>query len=115
MAASGTDLVGQSLVYTVTATNNGPSPATGVMVADTLPALTDITIVSAVASVSGVTPSVVGNVVTADFGDLNASASVTLTITVTPTVASVADSPLVDTASISGSQHDPNSSNNTAR
>ncbi len=115
VTASGTDLVGQSLIYTVTATNNGPSPATGVMVTDTLPALTDVTNVSAVASVSGVTPSVAGNMVTADFGDLNANASVTLTITVTPTVAAVADSPLVDTASVSGSQHDPNSSNNNAQ
>ena len=113
VAASGTDLVGQSLVYTITATNNGLSPATGVVVTDTLPALQDIKNISTT-PVSGVNFAVVDNVVTAELsGDLAANASVTLVITVTPTVAAVADSPLVNTASISGSQHDPDSSNNT--
>ena len=37
VAGPATSLPGQNLVYTVTATNNGPSPATGVVVTDTLP------------------------------------------------------------------------------
>ena len=105
--------VGANLVYTITAINNGPSNATGVTVTDTLPALADVTFVSAITSVPDVTPSITGNVVTADFGDLIAGSSVTLTITVTPTAAAVADSPLHNTATISGNEFDPNTSNDS--
>jgi len=105
--------VGANLVYTITAVNNGPSEDTGVTVTDTLPALTDVTVVSATTSVTGVTPTVVGNVVTADFGGLAAGASVTMIITVTPTAAAVGDSPLSDTATISGDNYDPYTNNNS--
>ena len=65
---------GANLVYTITAANNGLSNATGVTVTDTLPSLTDVTFVSASTSVTGVTPTITGNVVTADFGNLAAGA-----------------------------------------
>ena len=108
--------VGSDLVYTITAVNNGLSNATGVTVIDTLPSLTDVTFVSAGTSVTGVTPTYDPSTgtVTADFGNLNAGATVTITITVTPTAAAVADSPLSDTAVISGNEYDPDHGNNTA-
>lgn len=104
---------GVNLVYTITAVNHGPSNATGVIVTDTLPSLTDIGSISAVTSISGVTPTVNGNVVTADFGDLASGTPVTVTITVTPNAAAVADSPLSNTATITGNEFDSNTGNNT--
>ena len=106
-AAPTTAVVGQDLTYTVTATDNGPSNATGVVLTDTLPA--DITSnVTATTSVPGVTATVAGGQVTASFGNLSVNASVTLTITVVPTLAAVSDSPLVDTATITNNEFNPN-------
>jgi uncharacterized repeat protein (TIGR01451 family) len=99
--------VGQDLTYTVTAVNNGPSDATGVVLTDTLPA--DITSdVTASTSVAGVTATVADGQVTASFGDVAFNGSVSITITVVPTLAAVTSSPLVDTASVMGDQFDPN-------
>ena len=53
---------------------------------------------TATTSVTGVNPSIAGDQVTADFGDLNVNAAVALTITVVPTPAAVSASPLVNTA-----------------
>ena len=79
----------------MTATNNGPSNATGLVLTDTLPA--DISSnVTAMTSVPGVTATVAGGQVTASFGNVAVNDSVSLTITVVPTLASVTDSPLVD-------------------
>ncbi len=98
---------GQDLTYTVAATNNGPSDATGVVVSDALPA--DITSdVTAMTSVPGVTATVAGSLVTANFGDIAAGDSVTVTITVVPTLAAVTDSPLVDQATVTDNQANPN-------
>ena len=58
--------------------NNGPSDATGVTLVDTLPALTDMTVVSASTSVSGVTPTIAGNVVTAVVGNVAAGQTFTV-------------------------------------
>ena len=99
--------VGQNLTYTVTATNNGPSNATGVVLTDTLPA--DIaSTVTAMTSVPGVTATVAGGQVTASFGEVDLNDSVSLTITVVPTLAAVTDSPLVDTATVTNNEFDPN-------
>ncbi len=112
-AAPDAALVGQDLTYTVTATDNGPSNATGVILTDTLPA--DITSnVIATTSVTGVTAAVADGQVTANFGDLNVNASVTLTITVVPTPAALANAPLVDTATITNNEFNPNPSTATS-
>ncbi len=112
-AAPDPALVGQDLTYTVTATDNGPSNATGVLLTDTLPA--DITSnVIATTSVTGVTAAVADGQVTANFGDLNVNASVTLTITVVPTPAALANAPLVDTATITNNEFNPNPSTATS-
>ena len=106
-ASPSSAVVGQDLTYTVTATNNGPSDATGVILTDTLPA--DITSnVTAVTSVTGVTAVVANGQVTANFGGLNDNASVTLTITVVPTLAALSNSPMVDTATIANNEFNPN-------
>lgn len=103
-------LVGQNLVYTITATNKGLSPATGVIVTDQLPPLPkDVTFISAT---GGVTPDGTGKL-TFNTGNLASGASVSYSITVQPTVAAVADPPLVDTASITGNEFDPNPANNS--
>ncbi len=58
---------GNTLTYTVTVTLTGEEDATGVTVTDTLPQAISSN-VTASTSVAGVTPTIVGNVVTADFG-----------------------------------------------
>ncbi len=99
--------VGQNLTFTVTATNDGPSNATGVVLTDALPA--DITSdVIATTSVSGVTASVSGGQVNASFGELDQSDSVSMTITVVPTLAAVSDSPLVDSVTVTDNEYNPN-------
>jgi len=100
-------LVGGPLTYTVTAVNNGPSPASGVVLTNLLPDNTAwlSTVVSQGSAANG------DNVVVWDLGtNLANSASATATINVTTLAAGFA----VDFASISGEQLDPNLANNTA-
>lgn len=101
-------LVGNNLTYTITVTNAGPSPATNVVVTDTLPA--GVTFVSAVPSQGSCNPPV-GNVVTCNLGTLNAGASATITIVVTPTVPGT----ITNTAEVSSDTADPNPNNNTGQ
>ena len=111
-AASSSLLVDQNLVYTITATNHGPSDATGVTVVDTLPATPkDVKFISAT---GGVTPDGSGNL-TFNVGNLASGATVTYTVTVQPTVAAPADSPLGNSATIAGNEHDPSTGNNTSQ
>jgi uncharacterized repeat protein (TIGR01451 family) len=87
--------VGQTLTYTLTASNNGPANATGVTVTDTLPS--GVTFVSASPSqgnCSGTTT------VSCTLGDLNNGSSATVTIQVTPTT----EGELSNTASVQGNQ-----------
>jgi uncharacterized repeat protein (TIGR01451 family) len=95
---------GHDLTYHLEATNNGPANATGVVVTDTLP--TNSTFVSASA---GCTEA--AGVVTCTVGNLASGASAGFDITVT---AGSAGTSLTDTASISGDQSDPDSTNNTS-
>ncbi len=77
---------------------------------DTLPS--EITSnVTATTSVSGVTPTIQNGVVTAELGSLTLNAVAMVTITVVPDGTAVPQ--ITDSASITSSTYDPNTSNNT--
>ncbi len=96
--------VNETLTYTVTVTNNGPSAATGVTMTDTLPA--GVTFVSATPSQGSCSGT---NTVTCSLGSLGIGVTATTTIRVT---APGAVGTLTATASVSAGQPDPNSGNN---
>lgn len=83
-------VAGAGYDYTLTATNNGASTATGVSVQFTLPA--GLTYVGA--SGSGFTTSQTGGVVTFSGGTLAGGASATLTVTATPGAAGTYTAPV---------------------
>lgn len=93
---------GTNVVYTLTATNLGPTTATGVTITDPVPA--GSTFVSA----PGCT--FAAGTVTCAVGTLAAGASQSYTVTVT----AGSGSSLVNTATVAGAQTDPDTSNNTA-
>ena len=99
--------VGNNLTYTITATNNGPSNASGVVITDTLPA--NVTLVSATSSQGSCSGTAT---VSCNLGNLNSGANATATIVVTPTAAAVPS--LSNTASVSGTETDPTPGNNSA-
>jgi uncharacterized repeat protein (TIGR01451 family) len=102
--APATATVSSPLAYTLKVTNNGPSPATGVSVTDTLPA--GVTFVSASTGCTNA-----AGTVTCTIGSLANGASVTLTINVTiPGTAGT----ITNTATVTGNETDPNPANNTA-
>jgi uncharacterized repeat protein (TIGR01451 family) len=96
-------LVGGQLTYTLLVTNDGPHDATGVTVVDNLPA--DVTFVSASAGCLEATGKVTCTVGRLAFNDL-----VEITIVVTADVEGL----ITNTATVSGNEYDPSSSNNTA-
>jgi len=94
---------GSNLTYTITVTNTGELPATGVALTDTLPA--GATLVSAnptAGSCSGTTT------ITCGLGTLNGGATVTVTIVITPPVGTI-----TNTATATLNETD-NPANNTA-
>ncbi len=93
-----------NVTYTLTATNNGTSTATGVTVTDPLPS--GLTFVS----VTGTGCSQAGGTVTCNTGTLASGANSTITIVATPT----AGGGYADTASITGTLPDLNNGNNSA-
>jgi len=99
-------LQGQSLTYTIQATNNGPYSATGVSVVDALP--TGLTFNSA-ASTQGSCSELTGTV-TCTIGPIGIGASATITLVVTPTVNGL----ISNTVTVNGNEADPVSTNNTA-
>ncbi len=106
---SGAVAAGSTVTYTVTVTNNGPSPATGVTLTDTLPA--GVTFVSATDSL-GNTLIPAGSTLTDTLGGMAAGSSVTLSILVTTTGDTAAT--ITDSARVAADQSDTNPANNTA-
>jgi uncharacterized repeat protein (TIGR01451 family) len=98
--------VGQSVTYTLTAGNLGPSDATGVIVTDHLP--TGLLLVSARSTQGDC--NVADGLVTCHLGSLAAGATVTITIVGTPQVAGT----FSNSASVGGNEVDPAALNNTS-
>ena len=97
--------LGNNLTYTLTVSNSGPSSATGVTLRDVLPE--GVTFVSASAGCAEA-----DGTVTCNLGALASSINATVTIEVT--VETTPTGTLRNTASVTGNEVDPNSSNNTA-
>ncbi|MDQ6802230.1 MAG: right-handed parallel beta-helix repeat-containing protein, partial [Acidobacteriota bacterium] len=96
---------GGSLTYTLSATNNGPDPATGVILTDALPSAVTFMSASSGCSLSGST-------VTCIIGDLAVSAQATRTIAVT---APPSPGTITNTATVNGNETpDTNPANNSA-
>jgi len=97
---------GDQLAYTLKATNNGPSDATGVTVVDAIPA--GVTFVSATATQGSA--SVTSGVLTASLGNLASgdSASVTILVTANSDVTGT----IVNTAVVSGEETETDLTNN---
>ena len=96
--------VGSNLTYTINVTNNGPDPATGVTVTDSLPP--EVTFVSATASQGACSGS---STISCAFGNLPNGTGATVTIVVTPTVEGL----LSNTASVRGNEPDSNAGNDS--
>jgi uncharacterized repeat protein (TIGR01451 family) len=97
-------LVGTTLTYSIVVTNNGPAPATGVTMSDTLPAN-----VAAVAATPGHSA---GNPLVWMLGDVAVNASRTLTIVVALDAGALGT--LGNTATVAGAEVDPVTTNNRA-
>ena len=101
--------VGASLTYEITVSNAGPSPATSVIIADSLPI--------GVSFVSGTGPggeilTEVGGVVTGNVASLASGASADMTVIVS--IDAGAPSSVVNSVTVSSSTGDSNSANDTA-
>ena len=95
--------VGGDITYTLAVTNNGPDAATGVTATDILPA--GVTFKSASAGCVNA-----AGTVTCTIGGLASGASTSVTITVTTT----ASGTISNTATVSGAETDPVSTNNSS-
>jgi len=98
--------VGESLAYTLTATNGGPSAATGVTLVDPLPV--GVALVSAVPSAGSCSSA--SGIVTCALGGLAPGGQATVTIVVTPSTSGN----LANTATVSAAEADPVAANDTA-
>jgi uncharacterized repeat protein (TIGR01451 family) len=109
IAMNGTSESGQgsdTLTYEITVTNNGPAPATGVMLTDNLPA--GLSFGSMTASQGSCTP-VDPDTVTCALGNLANGASATATLLSAPTTSST----ITNTARVTAAEFDPDLVNNS--
>jgi uncharacterized repeat protein (TIGR01451 family) len=97
--------VGVPLSYRIIATNNGPAVATNVSVADTLPS--GVTFVSATTTQGNCNGT---STVNCNLGSLTVGASAIITIVVTPS----STGQITNSATVSGTEIDPDATNNTA-
>lgn len=100
------------LTYTITVDNNGPDGATGVTLADTLPAGVTFVSASTTAGQCDAAPDA-GGVIGCGLGDLAASGNATVTIVVTPPTVTEPTT-LSNSVSVAGNENDPTPANNTA-
>lgn len=103
---------GDTITYTIVVSNAGPSDATGVVVADTLPAGLTLIPGASTPTVSRTTDSDGTTQLTAPIGELASGASTT--ITVVATVDADALGSLINRASVSGFEIDVDTTNNEA-
>jgi uncharacterized repeat protein (TIGR01451 family)/fimbrial isopeptide formation D2 family protein len=107
---------GGAISYAITATNYGPSDATGVTVTDTLPAA----VTASSATTNRGTCTISGQTVTCTVatlpasGDPSSPAGASTQIRITGTVAGSASGSVFNTASVSATGTDPDTSNNSA-
>jgi uncharacterized repeat protein (TIGR01451 family) len=99
-------MVGESLTYLITVTNQGPATATDVELTETLPASVTL---SSVTPSQGSCSALQDNRVTCALGSLAPRTNATVTLSVTPT----APERLTNTASVTSTAADPNGANNT--
>jgi uncharacterized repeat protein (TIGR01451 family) len=97
--------VGNNITWTMVVTNNGPNNATGVNVADPIPAGT--TFVSASTSQGSCTG---GAMLSCSLGNLNVGVSVTITLVTSTQVTGL----VPNTATVVGNEAETNTANNTA-
>lgn len=104
---SGSPRVGAPLRFGVTVTNGGPSPATGVVVSDELPAGLNLL---GTTSSQGTACTLDAGRVRCALGDLAADTTAGVTITVEPTAPGV----VTNTVAVTSEEADPDPSDNTA-
>jgi len=108
-AAPPTQLLGASnITYTITTGNNGPSPATNVILTDTLPA--GVTLVSTISGADSSCNTTALPTITCPLLSISSGASVTTTIVVKPNAAGT----FTNSARVAGTEPDPNPANNSA-
>jgi uncharacterized repeat protein (TIGR01451 family) len=110
--ASGPVTAGENLLYTLTITNNGPSPATNVVVTDQLPAQT--TFVNATASDGNCALDSSGSPLVCNLGTVafGAAGQETITIEVAVPTDTPEDSVLTNAAEVRSDVADPNNADN---
>ena len=108
-------IAGSNITYSQVVTNNGPSAADNATLVETIPANTTFVSLSYPAGWSCTTPGTggTGNVVCTDL-TLNGGTAATFSLVTKVNSGTANGTVVTDTASVSSSASDPNSSNNTA-
>jgi uncharacterized repeat protein (TIGR01451 family) len=102
--------IGNSLTYELVGVNNGPAPASGVVVSDTLPSSVNYVSGAVTAGGTGCTYDDPSRLVTCGLGNLAVDGSATATLQLNAVVVGEQ----LNVASITGVQDDPNTENNSA-